>query len=108
MTTGKKSFKAAIVLFTLVIVTVSNFTSESHVGSELINEEQSPIKNPISSGPFDDGILFSGSQDAISVNETAIYRDTSQLSVGNGSIPAYTSQTLEFPLDTTNSWEGYL
>jgi hypothetical protein len=107
LTTIKKLYKVAIVLIGLILITASNFTINNHTISK-VNSDPLSTETPVSSDPSDDGILFSGSQDAISVNETAIYRDTSQLSVGNGSNPEYTSQTLEFPLDDTNSWEGYL
>ena len=50
---------------------------------------------------------FSESQEAISINETAIYSKTSQFKLGNGSNPEYTSQNESFPMDIANGWQGY-
>ncbi|MBN2157416.1 MAG: hypothetical protein JW776_15325, partial [Candidatus Lokiarchaeota archaeon] len=63
--------------------------------------------SPVSSDVFDSGILYSGIQDPLGINETAIHTASDHYTIGNGTNPDYTSQNAEFPLDVTNDWYGY-
>ncbi len=70
-----------------------------------VKDNQAKIPSP--SDLFDQGILFSGGQDPIAINETAIHSDFTHYSIGNGTDPQFDTKNTSFPLDQTHGWEGY-
>ena len=96
------------VFFFLTIATASLSLSpheevvNSNLDTPFITEQ--PLKT---SELFENDILYIGDQDALTINETAIYSSTEHFTIGNGTNPLYTSQNAEYPIDTTHDWEGY-
>ncbi|MBN2157415.1 MAG: hypothetical protein JW776_15320 [Candidatus Lokiarchaeota archaeon] len=65
------------------------------------------MTTPESSDLFENNILYSGIENPLTVNETAIHSSTNHFTIGNGTNSLYSSQYAEFPIDSTHDWEGY-
>ena len=61
---------------------------------------------PTSSDVFDNGILYTGSQTAQTVNESGILNDQTSYYLGNGSVPNYSAQNTSLYLDTNDGWNA--
>ncbi|TFG16665.1 MAG: hypothetical protein EU530_11575 [Promethearchaeota archaeon] len=103
----KRWLKPFSLLFVVLMVVVSNSGIVNQPES-YIEQNSSYIDLPNPSDVFNQGILYSGSQDALDINETALYTDSSHYTIGNGTYPEYSSQNATFPIDQANGWNSYL
>ncbi len=98
-----------ITVFFIISISTASIPS-SFQNEELYSEKNTPealLNNPKSSELFENELLYTGVQDAITINETAVYSSSQHFTIGNGTNPLYTSQNAEFPIDDTHDWEGY-
>ncbi len=109
-TSYNKLFKLtfiAVFIFISLFTTSNPLFHEYKVSESIIDVPDGPFKAPKSSNLFEDGILYTGTQDALIINETAIFSNSEHYEIGNGTHAGITSQEAEFPIDTTHDWEGY-
>ncbi len=104
-------------LHKLIFITAFIFISISTSSIPLFQEQKdvksnvNPPKNvsnpPKSSDLFENDILYTEDEDALIINETALYSSNQHITIGNGTNPLISSEYSEYPIDTSHGWEGY-
>ena len=102
----KLTFIAVFIFISLSTASIP-LSHEQKATESILDVPDGPTNIPQSSTLFEDDILYTGTQDALIINETAIYSDSESYEIGNGTHTGITSQNAEFPVDSTHDWEGY-
>ncbi|TFG18633.1 MAG: hypothetical protein EU530_08620, partial [Promethearchaeota archaeon] len=102
----KLTFIAVFIFISLSTASIP-LSHEKKISESTIYIPDGPFNAPKSSNLFEDGILYTGTQDALVINETAIFSNSEHFEIGNGTHAGITSQNAEFPIDATHDWEGF-
>ncbi|MHA1453063.1 MAG: hypothetical protein ACTSRD_09400, partial [Promethearchaeota archaeon] len=102
----KLAFISVFIFLSLSVASIP-LSLEEKTDESLIDLPNNPESTPKSSDLFENNILYTGTQDALSLNETALYSDSKHYEIGNGTFPGYTTKNANFPIDDTHDWEGY-